>query len=757
MKMRKLLAVVLAVTMAISAMALSVFADTYEIPLYNYTTTDTYTATYTWTAPAYALYGVATQGDELILTLPTSLAADVSGGTVKTTYYALTNTDGSITTITEATYNEGNYTTNDYDELYEAVLSDEGEPLYYELKDASAANYDITTLGTGLSGDLTDTGASTHMIDICTLTDDIITALSTDGAYVSITLTTAEVTDDEGNSEEAQMALYLNTYAIDDGSGSNWWCSSTTVYATSDGTTQTLVIDDLSDLDVTNATGATLGLNLNASNAEGTALSNVTVKVYVPETTASSGKLSVAEYDAKTVSHNIYDELGYKEYTTTETSTGTIVPIADLPISYTLSVNGVTVNLQGTEDYQAAYGSYVQNESGNWVFQTAYPNLSNEFSVYTQVVEISTFARDYSNHNGTLYNATVPQSTLVSDSTPITITATVDYSSLVEAYGYDCASDVLAQSWEFAAAWWPSWNGSSTGYHYQEDGTIETYVNSSGETVNKVITEYGYSVSVVYNDYNDGPVGTVYAASGLTHSGPNTGSSSEDDVVVLIKDVYDSAVSIPLVWDHTLTNRGIILSAYNTEGATAQVVVDLDGSINGFAIYTLKTVANALTSDVWSSDAYWYTAATSNSALNVSKASTYTLAGTSTSQLVFDLDLSTLYDETYGLYNSYMTITQMITAADNSSVNYYYTNSDDNSLEATAVTLVITMPDDDATLDVEDPVEPGDTDTEDEGSEDLTVNEPADVEPETNPTTGIVLALVPMAVAAAAAVASKRR
>ena len=59
-------------------------------------------------------------------------------------------------------------------------------------------------------------------------------------------------------------------------------------------------------------------------------------------------------------------------------------------------------------------------------------------------------------------------------------------------------------------------------------------------------------------------------------------------------------------------------------------------------------------------------------------------------------------------------------------------------------------------VDVTEPAEPTDTETEDDGTDDVEVTE-NDTTADTNPTTGVVLALVPMAIAGFAAVASKRK
>ncbi len=60
---------------------------------------------------------------------------------------------------------------------------------------------------------------------------------------------------------------------------------------------------------------------------------------------------------------------------------------------------------------------------------------------------------------------------------------------------------------------------------------------------------------------------------------------------------------------------------------------------------------------------------------------------------------------------------------------------------------------------IEEPIEPTDTETEDDGEEEPTAEPTVETEApaETNPTTGVALSLIPMAIAALAAVSSKRR
>ena len=69
--------------------------------------------------------------------------------------------------------------------------------------------------------------------------------------------------------------------------------------------------------------------------------------------------------------------------------------------------------------------------------------------------------------------------------------------------------------------------------------------------------------------------------------------------------------------------------------------------------------------------------------------------------------------------------------------------------------LELTLPAEEENPDVviQDPIQAGDSDEETDGADDVTVTDPED----TNPSTGIVLAVLPMVAAAAAIVASKRR
>ena len=86
---KKILAVVLAVMMAVSAMAISVAADNPTIDLYQTKTSKSSTITVEFTIPLYAQYGWGTQYDGFEITLPTNLGGAVSNKALN--YYVMIN------------------------------------------------------------------------------------------------------------------------------------------------------------------------------------------------------------------------------------------------------------------------------------------------------------------------------------------------------------------------------------------------------------------------------------------------------------------------------------------------------------------------------------------------------------------------------------------------------------------------------------------------------------------------------------------
>ncbi|MCD7770930.1 MAG: hypothetical protein LUH23_02410 [Oscillospiraceae bacterium] len=386
----------------------------------------------------------------------------------------------------------------------------------------------------------------------------------------------------------------------------------------------------------------------------------------------------------------------------------------ELTPDYTLTTaEGITVDLQDPDE-------------GTVVYCDADGTENTEGAFFKQTVEVGYSYRDYMCASWVPFEqcAMIHQTTTWASSCTLTVNMTVDTSSVGS---IEDPADAKT-TWQYYG-WWTTEGQSS----------LLTYYTAGSEEATTVV--YGYQVySVSYT----------------------VGSDTEDNSIVILATVEDSTTSALLYWDHTLTQRGMIQNALATEGAYAEVEVKLNGTITGFAIYTLNTVSsNDATAD-WAGTTYWWNTS-AYTALTTSSVSSYTLPGTTTDTLTFDVPLSQLYNSTYGLYNGGFTITQLITAEDNASVAYnYYTETIDDvqKLTATEVNLVLYIPVDETSVDATEPVEDTDTATEDDGEDDdtdLDVGDDVDDTADSNPTTGIVLALVPMAVAAAAAVASKRR
>lgn len=271
---------------------------------------------------------------------------------------------------------------------------------------------------------------------------------------------------------------------------------------------------------------------------------------------------------------------------------------------------------------------------------------------------------------------------------------------------------------------------------------------------------------------------------------------------VTLAGILGSADLTPAVswnWDHTLANKAAILGA-----ETAKVVVKLDKAINGRAEYSLWAINE--TDALYESENWFYST-------NAKKYFVDTVfVDGSVTELVFEVPMNVLYDTTYGVWNARFAITEEITLrndlieddadADNyltgmdfenkdmggwtsyepvygdsitmgdisfsrygggltykgAAINYAVGGEADNGnqpwgwgAKATDIYVLLSSADEaveDTTVEVDDPVE---STTEEE--EDTTV----DAEVEENPETGLALAVVPMLVAAAAIVASKRR
>ncbi len=445
-------------------------------------------------------------------------------------------------------------------------------------------------------------------------------------------------------------------------------------------------------------------------------------------------------------------------------------------IDYTLTINGVTVSLLGVSSSEgtAPEAIYLNAAGDGYVTASAVAadstvamydstgalvSLGYEYNVYTQQVDVGYFARNY----GTYGNAQIPQSTLVSENTPVTITATISGVTST-AYLLDVSGYGDTDGWMPGA--FDGWVSSNANVSVDVDGTTYTVRLANYDNSN-----YGSSMKIVYTPV-DGSAESTVTAKDIVDFGSVTkaaSSSSSADYVTIIGDTTGTDVTgEPLYWDHTLANRAIVATAANTEGATAQVVIDLStygtGSITGLAVYTLYANVDSTSYDDGNATALWFSTTASSLGFYNQVAGTYLLNGT-TSELVFDVDVDLLYNTTYGIYNGTFYVHQLVTTGTTVYSGASYTNKNwwdtGAALRVAAdggAYLLINMPvEEEEVVDTTEPVEDTDTNTEDDEADDVTVDDTTPVETETNPTTGIVLALVPMAVAAAAAVASKRR
>lgn len=211
-----------------------------------------------------------------------------------------------------------------------------------------------------------------------------------------------------------------------------------------------------------------------------------------------------------------------------------------------------------------------------------------------------------------------------------------------------------------------------------------------------------------------------------------------------------------LTWDHTLQNKMYALNA-----VSAKIVVELAspydwesaGRTNGTAFYMLGTVDAVVDHDMLNNSSLWW----QYSQRDDKWISTCIVNNENVTQLAFDVPVDRLYNAMYGsgtasIFNGGFKVFAQYEAPEASFADAWNRGYSHLALNAY---LELTLPAEEETPDIviEDPVQAGDSDEETDGADDVTVTDPED----TNPSTGIVLAVLPMVAAAAAIVASKRR
>lgn len=467
------------------------------------------------------------------------------------------------------------------------------------------------------------------------------------------------------------------------------------------------------------------------------AISAMAVNVFAAETYRIDLKKTETVNTGKTITwtfdFNIYNLFGYADQNSylelVLPDTLTKKDSTDAKITWYIEVNGTRTQLQGID---AGTGA-IDPTSNNYADQQG-------VKYFRQYVNFGAFNRPYYNFNGTDYWATIAQSQMVGDIGSMKLVAEMTYEG-------QPAGD----------------NSMPTGQDWREAGfktnNYDMYVQLWTAGADGV---KGYGAAG--QDDKD-VTGSNIAAAFMTvakSEKQNTDTRNVEFVNATEGEGgwSDLKLGNAFVWDHTLQNRAAVLGA-----ESAKVIVTLDKTINGIALYTMRTADQPIGSydtstggdnmgNPWPGYDQWYNPAT------VDVASTCFVNG-ETSQLVFDLPMDYLYDTTYGVYNGGIWITDRIQVDQFQWVNndWYYNGKPIVFTDyATDIYIELTMPgtdDGDDTIDVDDPVEPGDVVTEPDGADDdIEVTDPGE---DTNPPTGIVLAVLPMAIAAAAVVVSKRR
>lgn len=468
------------------------------------------------------------------------------------------------------------------------------------------------------------------------------------------------------------------------------------------------------------------------------AISAMAVNVFAAETYRIDLKKTETVNTGKTITwtfdFNIYNLFGYADQDSylelVLPDTLTKVDGTDAKITWYIEVNGTRTQLKVIDPGAGT----IEPTPGNYAGQQG-------VKYFRQYVNFGAFNRPYYNFNKTDYWATIAQSQMVGDIGAMKLVAEMTYEG-------EKAGD----------------NSMPTGQSDQElgfkDVNFDMYVQLWTAGIDGV---KGYGAA---GQDDQAVTGSNTAAAFMTVAkGEKWNTETNNVEFVNAKEGENGWNDLQLgkafVWDHTLQNRAAVLGA-----ESAKVIVTLDKTINGIALYTMRTADQPIGSydtstgdggnmgNPWPGYDQWYNPA------SVDVASTCFVNG-ETSQLVFDLPMDYLYDTTYGVYNGGIWITDRIQLDQFQWVNndWYYNGKPIVFTDyATDIYIELTMPgtdDGDDTIDVDDPVEPGDVVTEPDGADDdIEVTDPGE---DTNPPTGIVLAVLPMAIAAAAVVVSKRR
>lgn len=412
------------------------------------------------------------------------------------------------------------------------------------------------------------------------------------------------------------------------------------------------------------------------------------------------------------------DQNSYLELRLPSNLTNTTDVAKAAPITWSIEVNG------------ASYG-----------LKSVAPVLEGDGKYFIQYVNFGAFTHSYYDSDpsdeGVIDNwATIPQSQMVGDISTIRLVAKMTYASNWDdslatgepswENGFkDNNYDMYVQLWTAGADGQKNYGNTNDQATKDDEEVTGSYTPVAFMTVNKSSNQKTEGHSFVNSTMNDN--GTVEA--------------------------WNNA----WVWDHSLVNRAMIMGA-----ESAKVVIKLANPTNGVALYSMKAADQPKTSyDTGvgvAGGAYeqpWW---------NYGNAETEFVSSVvvdgQVSELVFDMPLEKLYNATYGIYNGGIWFTERITLQNYEPVwgqkDHYKGNPISYEHKFSEMYIELTMPETDGEeeIEVDDPIQAGDVEDEEDNIE---VTDPVDEPEDTNPPTGIVLAVLPMAIAAAAVVASKRR
>lgn len=372
-----------------------------------------------------------------------------------------------------------------------------------------------------------------------------------------------------------------------------------------------------------------------------------------------------------------------------------------------------------------------------------------------QYVNFGAFAHPYYDDNSW---TTIPQTVNFNEITSLSLIAEVvinnpqSWEGSVTLNTWDFANYNNQVNQMYAQLWTAGINGIK---EYGNKGDDQLVTGSILYCWTMGVTKSEGSYSSSYNKFSflyNYPVNVAQSYTAIDTTIPQTTTDNTQPTPV-VKNNWEENI---LTWDHTLQNKMYALNA-----VSAKIVIELAspnnwesaGRTNGTAFYMLGTIDALVDHDMLGNSSLWW----QYSQRDDKWISTCIVNNENVTQLTFDVPVDRLYNAMYGsgtasIFNGGFKVFAQYEAPAASFADAWNRGYSHLALNAY---LELTLPAEEETPDIiiDDPIQAGDSDEETDGADDVTVTEDED----TNPPTGIVLAVLPMVAAAAAIVASKRR